>query len=274
MSDLEESSQDVNVSSQIENVTQALKDAGVSEESIKASASTLEEEAKSKGWRPDGPKTAKEFLDDEPFYQELKARGKEIKELKQTIDELKAHFDVEREAGYKQAIEDLKRQRSDAIAIGDEASVDRIEQTLEQYKKDDPKPVDILSIPSVKEFQERNKEWLSDVKSYEHVEMQEFFTKRDKQLLALNLPIDEHVRTVEEDMHKRFPNYFNKKGQSSGMVSSVADAVPTGNVTRSKKFSFRDLNEVQQSVCRRFVKNGVMTEDKYIESLVKSGELK
>lgn len=42
----------------------------------------------------------KEFLDDEPFYVELKARGREIKELRQEIVELAAQFDVERESDY------------------------------------------------------------------------------------------------------------------------------------------------------------------------------
>jgi hypothetical protein len=262
----------------IAEVTENLRKAGLSEDTVKASADAVEEEARTKGWRPDGPKSAKEFLDDEPFFKELKARGKEIKELKHTVESLKAHMDVERRAGYQEALDDLKRQRSDAIALSDEKSVNALDHQIREYESKVAEPAiqapNILEHEAVKAFQEENKAWLADYVDLDHAEMNTFFQNRCKQLDAtgINDP-EEAIKLLRKDMAKKFPNYFNKDS-SSGMVGTINDAVPTGHVQRKRQYSFKDLNDVQKEVCRNFVKRGAMTEEKYIDTLVKSGELR
>jgi len=260
-------------------VTENLRKAGLSDETVKASQEAFESEARAKGWRPDGPKTAKEFLDDEPYYKEIKARGKEIKELKQTVEQLIAQQAIERKAGYQEALEDLKRQRSDAIALSDEKSVNALDHQIREYESKVAEPVaqqpDILEHEAVKAFQEENKAWLADYIDLDHAEMNTFFKNRCAELdnTGIKDP-EEAVKLLRKDMAKKFPNYFGKESSSSGMVGAISDAVPTGQVHRKKQYSFKDLNDVQKEVCRNFVKRGAMTEDKYIDTLVKSGELR
>lgn len=260
-------------------VTENLRKAGLSDETVKASSDAVEDEARAKGWRPDGPKTAKEFLDDEPFFKELKARGKEIKELKMTVEQLIAQQEIERKAGYAEALEDLKRQRSDAIALSDEKSVNALDYQIKEYESKVAEPVvqapNVLEHEAVKAFQEENKAWLADYIDLDHAEMNIFFHNRCKQLDSTGITDpEEAIKLLRKDLAKKFPNYFNKESSTSGMVGTISDAVPTGQVARKRQYTFKDLNDVQKEVCRNFVKRKAMTEEKYIDSLVKSGELR
>lgn len=249
-----------------------------------ATLDPIEEEARKKGWDPSkGSKTAQQFLDAEPYIEEIKARGKEIKELKRTVDEIAKHMEVERKKGYRQAIEDLKRQRSDAIALGDEKAVNAIEYQMKNYDMEDrpapepvrsgPTPEEISQLPAVQEFVQRHKSWIEDNISLEAIEIKKFAAERDEYLTKLGLDPEKEVAILEQDLYKKFPNYFNKG--NDGYSATVSDSVSTGKVTSKTKFTFKDLNKAQQSACRHFIKcNLYQNEQGYINDLVKAGDLK
>lgn len=233
-------------------------------------ALSIEEQAKAKGWKPDGPKSADEFLRAEPLYDEIKARGKEIKELKDTVKQL-AEMVKKREAlenaKLKTSLEDAK---DEAIRLGDVDSVKKIEGEL--HKVEAP-VVEVPTIdPLIEQFKEKHKSWLHNL-SYEYDEMNEFFRKRAAILDAADLPVDQYLATLESDMNKRFPEKFghSEKKAPSVAVSSDGDRL---NTNFKREFTKRDLNKAQKAALHQFERLGVMTADQYIQQLVELGELK
>lgn len=228
--------------------------------------STTEQEAMAKGWKPDGVKSAEEFLRAEPLYEEIKSRGKEIKELKETLDALKSHMDKQQEVGYKKALDDLKEQRIEAIQMGDVEAVDKLDSEIADHTKQ--------ALPTVVEsFQERNKTWLNDP-SLKAEEMRQFMLERDNQLAKFNLSESEHIKIIEQDLREKFVSYFEPEGD---VVETKPAAVESGkhkpSPKKKAKFSFDDLSPVQKQCARRFNKSGVMSVDQYIQSLIETGEL-
>lgn len=234
-------------------------------------ASSIEQEAEAKGWKPDGPKSAEEFLRAEPLYEEIKSRGKEIKELKATMDAMKAYMDKQQKLGYEKALSDLEAMKNKAIAAGNVDEVRDVEQKIEAHKNDDP------AIESVKNaFVERNASWIHDP-SYEAQQMRVFAEQRDVELTKFNLPPEEHLKQIEADIKKKFANRFDSPEASSveevSPVQSVeSDAAPARS-KRKTKHTFQDLSPEQKQCARQFERKGVMKIDDYIKSLVEMGEL-
>ena len=238
---------------------------------------SVEDEASAKGWKPGGEKSAEEFLRAEPLYQELKSRGKEIKELKQTLDELKAHQDKQIRMGYEQAMRELQAKREDAISMGDIDAVNEVEEQMKYQEESlNVKPEAELS-SAAKAFGERHKEWLNDP-SYESQQMREFVQTRDSELMIYGMDPEEHIKIIEKDLKTKFPSYFSSREESVEEVNKFQSVESGGNsgvkVTRKAKYGFSDLNSEQKRCARHFEKRGIMSTDDYIKQLVTLGELK
>ena len=231
---------------------------------------SLEDQAKEKGWNPEGEKSAEEFLRAEPLYNEIKARGKEIKELKSTLDELKSHMDKQRELGYKQAMNALLEERNRAIELGDVQEVNQVEHKIRQYN-DSVNTKSPNEMPEVNAFLEKHKDWLNNP-SYETQQMREFTAKRDQELSRFGLAPEEHLRILEKDLKTKFPSYFgNTQGSKASAVESGASSTTkTGSKT---KHSFNDLSPEQKDCARHFERMGVMKKEEYIKQLEDMGEL-
>ena len=234
-------------------------DSAVDEDAIVA-------EATSKGWKPDGPKSAAEFLRAEPLYEEIKTRGKEIQELKATMDALKTHLDKQKEAGYKQALADLEQRKVEAIQMGDVEGVAEVEKQIADHQA--PEAPQTL-LPAVAQFKEKHSAWLNDP-SYEAQQIREFVEARDTQLATYNLSPDEHIKIIESDLLKKFPNRFKS---NRPRPTTTAVEAPTAKAPKAKTANFSDLSSEQKLVCRQFERTGVMTRDEYIKQLKDLGEL-
>lgn len=227
----------------------------------------FEQDQQAKGWNPDGPKSAEEWARAEPLYEELKTRGKEIKSLRRTINELKEHMDKQEQVAYEKAYVELIAQRDQAIMEGNVDLVHQIEQETNQLQQ--TKPTELH--PSVKDFQERNEDWLTAT-SFEAMEMQRFAYERDQQLASQNLDPNQHMTILEEHIKQKFPKYFNI--ETTEMVGSGAAVEANTPTTSTKKtYGFKDLSSEQKQVARDFERMGVMKTDEYIKQLIQQGDL-
>ena len=230
----------------------------------------FEEEQAAKGWNPNGPKSAEEWARAEPLYEELKVRGKEIKQMKRTIDELKNHMQKQEQLAYEKALSELNNQRREAIATGNAELVEKLDE--ERVKLDMPtmaeKPQAVL------DFEDRHADWLAGT-SFEAFEMQKFALERDQQLATRNLDPEEHMTLLEDHVQKKFPEYFNKGEASKSMGSAVESGTndSTTSSGRKKKYDFNDLSAEQKQIARDFKKMGVMEIDDYISQLVDNGDI-
>ena len=80
------------------------------------------------------------------------------------------------------------------------------------------------------------------------------------------------ITQVEIKLKEVMPGRFNRSSNGED-VDSGGDFNNSVNRTNSKLPTFKDLNEDQQSVCRRFERLGTLTREDYIQSLVDIGEL-
>lgn len=231
--------------------------------------SDFEQEAVSKGWNPKGPSSAEEWLKDKPLYEEITKRGKHIKNLERTMQELKSFIDKQEKLSYQKAMHDLTSSREAAISLGDINKVKIIEDQIQKV----PIPQQVNN-PAAEDFLESNKDWFSGA-SYDAKRMTEFTRERDKWLGSRGLPPEEHFALLQEHIEKEFPEYFNKK-QRVNAYSNVESTEYGSTMTQNPKktWSRRDLSKGQRQAAEDFEKHGIMKVDDYIKELVKMGELK
>lgn len=262
-----------NVTEQLESKDILKKDSPRNSD-VKSELSEFEKEQQSKGWNPDGPKSAEEWARSEPLYDELKKRGKEIKQLQRTLESMKSVMDKNEEMAYKRALAQLQQDRDNAIALGNVPLVNQIEQQAAALKV---KPNAEPEIPQVvQDFKERNDEWLTGT-SYKHMKMQDFAMRRDQELASRNLPPDKHMEILEQHIKAEFPDYFTTNEDDEDRLSNnvVDSSGNSGVVSKSKKkYSLKDLTQEQKQCAHDFERLGVMKIDEYISHLVKVGELK
>lgn len=246
-------------------VEQALQ---AEEANVSRELSAFEAEQAAKGWDPSGEKSAEEWHRAAPLYNELKERGKEIKQLRRTVDELKQHMQKQDQIAYNRALAELSVQRTQAIKSGNVDLVDQIDNAKQDLNHQ------ISSIPDIPdaviEFKEKYDEILNGV-SYEHMQMAEFIRKRDAELFKKHLSPEDHMATLEEHLHKEFKDFFQKSPRNSveaGYEDNVAKP------SSRKKAVFNDLNPTQKQIARDFERMGVMKPEEYIKQLLEAGEIK
>ncbi len=238
--------------------------------------SEVETEAMQKGWKPDGPKSAEEFLRAEPLYSEIKQRGKEIKALNSKLDEALKHISNLRRAGYEDKLSMIKQERANAIARSDIESVDYLDEQLYAVKQEIQQETPALSAPEVHPaaaaFVEKYKDLIQD-KSDEAAEIKAFIDFKDKQLGAKGLEPDIHMRTLEQQLHKRYPERFAAKDDEPSISMVEADSRPVVNSKTKSKYSIKDLTREQRGIYEYMDRRGYGGED-YLKQLVELNKSK
>lgn len=233
--------------------------------------SEFEREQMAKGWNPDGVKSAEEYSRTEPLYEEIKSRGKQLKQMQKAIDALTQHMSKQEKIAYDKALHTLRQERHEAIARGDIRDVERIEAETQQLLT--PPPV---AIPEAEAFKEKYENIFNSA-NYEEMEIVKFLQERDVELMSRNLAPAEHMKTLEQHMLKKFPSYFGQKEVVNRNDTSSVETGNSSNVVKKSsrsRFSLHDLNNEQKQVARDFEKFGIMKVDEYIKQLVELGELK
>ncbi len=242
-------------------------------EETREDLSPIEALAKSHGWKPDGERNAEEFI--QFALDNFSPRGKEIKDLKATVDAMKSHMDKQKQLGYEQALSDLQRARQDAIIDGNVDEVNTLDQQIDQYEHALAAEAPQQEFhPAALNFMERHAEWMNDKDSLEAFEMRSFVQQRDAALAALypNDP-EKHIQVLEKNLKEKFKDYFGK-GEPNYYPSGDSDHTSgTAKPRSNKKVGLQDLNPAQRMIAKQFEKRGVMTVDKYIQQLKDLGEL-
>lgn len=240
-------------------------------------SSPVQQLATEYGWKPDGKKSAEDYikfaLEKLPERGEalasqnkkLEAKDGELNKMRNMLEELTVHMKKQKDEAYKQALNEFKEQKRQAILEG---NVDLVEQLESQGAPQQE------TIPEcIKDFEERNASWLNG-DSLEDLEMQDWVQRHGALLGRKQLPTDQHMDRLEKDLRKKFPTYFEK--DESGMYDAVEGSFGSGvaKVSNKKVFTFKDLSSAQKEVAKYLKDAGHMTVDEYIQELVKYGDLK
>lgn len=246
------------------------------EEKIEAPALTeIEQRAVEKGWRPreeyDGDpdrwRSAETFLALEEPIKRIEQQSKELKQIRNVLAEFKQHHTKVKEAEYERALKVLQKQKNQAMIDGEhekffelEEQIDEVKAEKEEIVKEAARPIPQEQGPAP-EFQawvSRNK-WYSD-----EPEMRRKADKIGLGYATSGDSPDEVLRQVEQDIRRMYPEKF--KNAAASRAAAVEAPTRSG---RSPDAGKDDLDEDQRRVMRRFVEQGVITEEQYRADLKK-----
>lgn len=232
-----------------------------------------EVEARKLGWRPEAEfegeegkwVNADEFIARAPLFEKNRKLSRKIKDLESSVNLLKDHHSKVEEAAYKRAIDTLKAEKIKALDEGDHKSVVDIDEQIIDLKKE-AKKEKTADNPEFDEWKSRNSWYETDK------ELKEFADIVGYGYAATHgNPDKEEVYKYTEDLvRSKFPEKFMNpnKRKPSAVESGSRD---TG---KQRRPSWSELPEIFQQVGGKFVRNGVMTRDQYIDDLIKTGDIK
>lgn len=239
----------------------------------------IEQEARASGWVPkeefhgDEHKwvDAGEFVRRAPLFQKIDTAGREIKELRKSLEALKAHHAQVRETEYKRALDELKAAKKEAYIEGDPDALIEIdekvaavkdaqarfkqEQAQEAAKATDPEVIH----PEFAAWTKRNT-WYNDNKP-----MRAFADTLGLELRAQGMSPTDVLRQVEIKIKEEFPNKFrNPNRDKAAAVEGGGKGGPAkGNSGEAS------LTDEERRIMNTFVRTGVMTKEQYIADLKK-----
>ena len=123
-------------------MSEEIKNAEVAAEPQERVYTPVEQEAMAQGWRPKeefegDPERfidAGEFVRRGELFSKIDHQNKELKQLRNAMDQFKQHHAMVEQKAYERAVADLKKQRKEALAEGDVDQYDHIDNQLEALK--------------------------------------------------------------------------------------------------------------------------------------------
>lgn len=206
----------------------------------------------------------------ESLKRELDSAKTELKELKLTTQEFAREFAKMKDNAYKRAIAELKGQRREAIKDEDLDLADEIEEKIDALKEEQVK----ATTPKEEKAQESKvdetvlrefREWERENRWYNESTEPEMFDAAEGIALRLSRTNKELVGRafmdrVTEEVKKRFPDKFeNPRREKSLHEGSKSRGASEG----SKNYGA--LPPEAKKACDRYVKQGLMTREQYLE---------
>jgi hypothetical protein len=196
-------------------------------------------------------RTAKEYL----MSGQLFKLKRETEQLRKDVKVMVDYNKQAKEMGYKQAVEDLKRQIKEATEVGDIDTVQRVSDQLADVKA--KQEVEKIQAPAVSdepievaEFKQRN-DWFNN-NTAENYAMTQYAIAKEKELRARNpnLSTEEALRQVETEVKKFYPHRFENANQHkpSPVIGAASEAVRN----ESKKLGLRDLTDEERTLYNAF----------------------
>lgn len=235
-----------------------------------ATPSPIEQKAMEMGWVPqdqwdgeaDSWRPAKEFVDRGELFKKIDDQNRTIKELKKTQEALAKHNARIAEVEYKRALETLKKQKREALADGDADAVIEIDDRIDAVKEAQrevqaqPAPQQDVVNPVFAAWQEKNS-WYNTNRA-----MRAFANEVGLEAAKNGMSPVEALEHVTKEVKKEFADKFQNPRRTA--PGAVEGATPKGGKTTSDRF---ELTDDERRAMDRFVKQGIITKEKYIEQI-------
>ena len=244
------------------------------QESNDVQLSPTQQEALNQGWVPkeeyhgDPEKwvDAGEFLRRGELFKKIESQGRELKEVRRALDGLKTLHASVREVEYQRALETLKAQKKEALESGDADAVIAADERIDLVKEQQR----MLAMEQTTATQPSGEqhpifvEWKNRNSWYESSRpMKAFADARGAELAAEGISPPEVLKIIEKEIRQEFPQKFQNQRQNR------APAVETGNNKGGSSKAAFQLTPEERRIMQTFVRQGVMTEEKYIADLKK-----
>lgn len=254
------------------------------EEETAVEFTPTEEQALDQGWvpkedwvkqggDPDEWRTAKEFVDRGELYKSLHSTKRDLKQTQAALGALQKHHGYVYERAYQQALQDLKREKRQAIRNEDfeklEDVEDRIETLQTEHQETQTKLVAEQQAaqvagpnPVMEQWKERNRWYDNDQ------DLREFADATGLIYINKNPGVApaEVLRHVEAKVKRNFPDKFQTKRAAPNAVAGIDREGKPANKVKDDIF----LDDMEMDIMKTFVQSGVMTEAEYKAELKKA----
>ena len=234
----------------------------------------IEQEAMEQGWRPKeefkgDPERfidAGEFIRRGELFAKIDHQNREMKQLRNTMEQFAKHHQNVEKSAYDRAIKDLKAQRKEALAEGDVDRFDELDQQIDETVEAREKFVEQQrTAPVVPEINPKFAEWVQKNPWYsKDVMLQGAADRYGIELAKQGMDPVEVLKAVEKKVKEEFPHKFsNPNRERPGAVETPA-ARGTGGKSRFVP------TEEQKRIGASFVRSGAFKNvDEYYAELQK-----
>lgn len=195
-------------------------------------------------------------------YKRTKA---ELDEVRQTMEEFRKYHNETEARAYKRAIEELKREKIEAVNSGDGEKVVAIEEQIETLKEAQQKPATKTTTSTTPAPNTAYISWAKANLWYEtDAELRAYADLVADEVKAENPGIQgrEFLDAVTAKVKEEMPEKFSNPARSSSAVSSSAEG--RAPAPRTNKKSYENLPPEAKAACDRFVKQKLMTREQYV----------
>jgi len=224
----------------------------------------IEQKAIEMGWKPqdefedEGKEwiPADEFVRRKPLFDKIEVMNRELKNLKGGLEAFKQHHEKVRQIEYQRAMEDLKKQRQEAIADQDAQKAFEVSDKMRALELERQPSQDPVNNPA---FQE----WLSDNSWYVADEDLREFADALGTVYAKKMTPPEVLEKVSYEIRKKFPEKFRNPNRERGSAVETAG----GKTRPSSRDDGPKLTDMERQIMNSIVRSGVMTEAEYLKDL-------
>lgn len=232
----------------------------------------IEQRAMEMGWRPltefNGDENdfidAKEFVNRKPLFDKIESTGKELKQMRKAFDALKNHYTTVHETAYRDALNNLKQARKDAIAQGDGERFDQVDTEIKRVEAEAAKIQNVAEVKPEPEVHPQFVSWSNRNPWYNSVGyMRAYADEVGVKLGAQGVDPIEVLKRVEEAVRKEFPDKFRNSNKNE-----APDVESSGRRTSVKKDDFQ-LNPQEERIFQTLHKSDpkTFTREKYVAEL-------
>lgn len=210
---------------------------------------------------------AGEFLRRGELFRKIEDQSKQLKDVRNALNEMKKLHGQVKEVEYNRALATLRQQKKEALEEGDAEAViaadEKIDLVKEQVKelKNEPQIAQEQSGAEHPEFVA----WTEQNSWYKNSSpMKAFADALGADLARAGNSPSEVLRKVAAEVRKEFPNKFRNPNQDK------AGAVETGTGARRSSGGSFALSDEERRVMNTFIRTGVFKSEKeYIDELKK-----
>ena len=257
------------------------------ENTASAELSPTEQLAASQGWvqldkwqgDPKDHRSAKEFVDRGELLGKIRSQSQEMQKLTAIVNTLSDHNKKVYQAGYENALKELRAAKATAIENNDGKALvaieERIDETKEKLAAVKQAPAQgTQAVPLSADYQlflQRNPQYLTSATYRMWAQgVAKVFAQENP-----NLTEGDVYAFVEEEAEKEWPGRYKPNGAQAAKVKGPPSPngdgkSPTGSKADNKSAAsfesiLASMPEDQQKVARDMVKRGTVTKEKYVQ---------
>lgn len=239
--------------------------------------SPMEQEALEEGWQPKEDwvsagkdeadwRSAKEFKERGELFRRIESITQELKSTRSALGALKGHYEKVKDVEFKRAMDSLKADKKQALSEGDADAVIEIDEKLAEVREAQ-KAVQTQAVQQP-EIHPDFTAWIGRNGWYNSNNEMRNFADSIGRAYALDHPgihPADVLRYVTTKTKTAYPDQFsNPARKGAGAVEGVPATRKGANSANSY-----DMNEDEERVMTKLIKQGVITKEKYIADLKK-----